>query len=102
LVTNRIEIKLAKLTDQLRENRRENDFVETDLNQWKQELTRLEEDFVKPSHVSIQQSSTPLINKILVQISGKHFNPIININFLFVNSSFSFHCRTITIVYSNY
>jgi sugar lactone lactonase YvrE len=83
---NKIEVKLAKLTDQLRENRQENDFVETDLNQWKKELITLEEDFVKSSNVFIQQDSTPLVNKIFLQVSGKHFNPMININFLFVSS----------------
>jgi uncharacterized protein YaaR (DUF327 family) len=70
--TTEIEIKLAKLTDQLRENREENDFVETDLNKWREELKRLEE-YVKPSHISIQQGFVPLVTKIFVQISGKDF-----------------------------
>ena len=71
--TTEIEIELAKLTDQLRENREENDFVESDLNQWREELKRLEEEFIKPSNISIQQSSIPLVTTISVQISGKDF-----------------------------
>jgi transposase-like protein len=71
--TTKIESKLTKLTDQLREDREENDFIETDLNQWREELKRLEEEFVNPSNISIQQDSTPLVTKIVVQISGKDF-----------------------------
>ena len=77
--TTKIEIKLTKLTDQLRENREENDFVESDLNQWKEELKRLEKEFVKPSNISIQQDSTPFVTKIFVQISGKDFIFILTI-----------------------
>jgi hypothetical protein len=70
---NKIEIKLAKLIDHLQENRKENDFFETELNDWKEELIKLEEDFVKSSNISIEKDSTSLINNIFVQISGKHF-----------------------------
>ena len=77
--TTEIEIELAKLTDQLRENREENDFVESDLNQWREELKRLDEEFIKPSNISIQQSSIPLVTTISVQISGKDFIFILRI-----------------------
>ena len=69
----KIEIKLTQLTDQLRENHEENDFVESDLNQWREELKRLEKEFVKPSNILIQHSSIPLVTKIFVQTFGKDF-----------------------------
>ena len=75
----KIEIKLTRLTDQLRENREENDFVETDLNQWRKELKKLEQEFVKPSNISIQQDSIPLLTKIVVQTYGKDFIFILRI-----------------------
>jgi hypothetical protein len=34
-----MEVRLNKLTDQLRQSREENEFFETDLNQWEEELT---------------------------------------------------------------
>jgi chromosome segregation ATPase len=73
----KIETKLTKLTDQLRESREENDFIETDLNQWREELKRLEEEFINPSNILIQQSSIPLVTKIAVQIFGKDFISIL-------------------------
>ena len=36
-----IEAELDRLTNQLRESREENDFFETDLRQWKEELARM-------------------------------------------------------------
>ncbi len=64
------EVNLAKLTDQLREIRQENDFNEIDLNQFKEKLKQLEEELHQSSNVSIKQISTPLINKISVFISS--------------------------------
>ena len=66
-----IETKLAKLTDQLRQNREENDFVETDLNHWKDELTRLTNELDKPSNVTIRQDTTALVTKILVDVPSE-------------------------------
>jgi hypothetical protein len=63
---NNIEVNLVKLTDQLRQTRQENDFNEIDLNEFRQKLAQLVEKFEKPETVSIQQSSTSLIDKIVV------------------------------------
>jgi hypothetical protein len=65
-----IEIKLTKLTGELRDNRQENEFVETDLDHWKEKLIKLEEEFTKSPNISIQHDSTSFIHKISAQISG--------------------------------
>jgi ribosome recycling factor len=70
----KIEVKLAKLTDQLRQNREENDFVETDLNHWKHELTRLTKELAQPPNVSIRQDTSSLVKNILVDVSSKYFS----------------------------
>jgi uncharacterized FlaG/YvyC family protein len=63
-----IEVKLNELTDQLRQNREENDFVETDLRQWKKQLTQLTQKLSKPLNISLQQDSRPLVTKICVDV----------------------------------
>ena len=47
-ILTEIEVKLNKLTDQLRQSRQENDFVETDLHQWKEQLIQLQANL--PNH----------------------------------------------------
>ena len=66
-----IETKLAKLTDQLRQSREEHDFVETDLNHWKDELTRLTNELDKPPNFAIRQDTTALVTKILVDVPSE-------------------------------
>ena len=68
---NEIEIKLNKLTAQLRESREENDFIETDLRTWERQLKSLEEELRKPSNITVKQDSTPLVTKISVSPSSK-------------------------------
>jgi uncharacterized protein (DUF3084 family) len=65
-----IEIELNILTDQVRESREENDFVETDLQRWKQELTHLTNQLAQPSNITIGQDSTPLVTKISINSSS--------------------------------
>jgi hypothetical protein len=67
---DQIEMKLNKFTEELRAIRDENDFNEIILNQFKQNLKQLEEDFVKPSTISIEHDSSALIHKISVVITG--------------------------------
>jgi hypothetical protein len=67
--TTRIEIRLNKLTDELRQGRQENDFFETDLNQWKEELKRLTGELATPSNIKLNQHSTSLVNKIYVSVT---------------------------------
>ena len=69
--SSEMEKKLNELTEQLRESRKENDFMERDLQQWNQQLTQMSEELVKPSNIKVKQSSTPLITKINVEIFSK-------------------------------
>ena len=62
----RIEVDLNKLTDELRQNRIDDDFFETDLHQWKEELKRLAKELAQPSNVQLRHDNTALINKISV------------------------------------
>jgi chromosome segregation ATPase len=68
-----IEAKLEKLTDQLRVSRQENDFVETDLHQWKQQLSQFTSELSKPSTITLQQDSKPLVTKISINITSGRF-----------------------------
>jgi hypothetical protein len=63
---NQIEIRLIKLTEELKQIRQEDDFNEINLNQLNQKLQQLEEELDKPSNISIQQESSTFINKIFV------------------------------------
>ena len=67
---HQIEMRLSKLTDQLRQTRQENDYNETDLNQLKQKLTHLTSELDQLPNVSIKKDSSPFINKISVVISS--------------------------------
>ena len=56
----------------MRESRKENDFNELDLNQFKIKLEELAKELDQPSNVSIRQDSTLFINKIsVIASSGK-------------------------------
>jgi DNA repair exonuclease SbcCD ATPase subunit len=67
-----IEVQLTKLTEELKQIREEDDFNEIHLNQLKQKLKELEEQFNNPSNISIQQEQSSLfINKISVIVSSR-------------------------------
>jgi hypothetical protein len=68
---NRMEIKLDELNNQLRESRKEDNFVEIDLQQWKQQLNILTDELSKPSTIRVTDDTTPLVTKICISISGK-------------------------------
>ena len=53
----------------MRQSREENDFIETDLQRWKQELTQLTNQLAKPSNITIRQDSAPLVTQISVDTS---------------------------------
>ena len=68
-----MEMKLNKFTEQLREIRKENDFNEKVLEKFKQNLTRLEEELLQPSTISIREDSSTSIPKIFVlTTAGKY------------------------------
>jgi hypothetical protein len=66
-----MEIKLNKLTDQLRQTRQENDFNEIHLQQFQQELNRLTKELTESSNISIQEDSTTFISRLSINVSGK-------------------------------
>lgn len=63
---HRIEINLAKLTDEIKNMRQENDFNDINLNKCNQKLKQLQEELDKPLDISIQKGSKSLINEICV------------------------------------
>jgi len=68
-----LEDQLNKLIVQLRQCRQENDFFDTDLNQWKDELERLTKELTKLTNVKFCQESTPFVTKISIDLScGKY------------------------------
>jgi uncharacterized phage infection (PIP) family protein YhgE len=69
--SNQLENKLNKLTDQLKQSRQENDFIEANLDQWNTELRQIQEELIKPSNIKINFDSTPFITKIHVDILSK-------------------------------
>ncbi|CAF0937684.1 unnamed protein product [Rotaria sordida] len=68
-----IEDGLNKLTDQLRQCRQDNDFVEIDVYKWEEQLARLQEELSRPANIRVRQDSTPFITKIDIDVSDKDF-----------------------------
>jgi chromosome segregation ATPase len=65
-----IEVELAELTEQLKQTRKENDFNEIHLEDFKEKLRKLKEELDNPPNVSIQEESSSFIKKISVVISA--------------------------------
>jgi hypothetical protein len=80
-----IKTKLDRLTNQLREIRRENDFNEIEIKNFKQKIEQLTEELHKPSNVSIQEDiDASLISKISVIVSSsKYFLIFIEVHLKF-------------------
>ncbi|CAF0863469.1 unnamed protein product [Adineta steineri] len=70
---HQIEINLAKLTDEIREIRQEDDFNEINLNQFNEKLHQLQEQLEQPTDISIQQEETSFIDRIRVLVSSGKF-----------------------------
>jgi hypothetical protein len=70
-LNTKLEDRLSKLTNQLRQSREAKDFFETELNQWRGELTQMKNELIKPSTITIRQGPAPLVAIINVEISGK-------------------------------
>jgi chromosome segregation ATPase len=67
---HQIEMKLNKLTEELKQIRQENDFNEIHLNQFNEKLKKLKEELNQPKHLSIKQESTSFINQIFIQLGN--------------------------------
>jgi polyhydroxyalkanoate synthesis regulator phasin len=68
----KIEVQLSNLTDQLQQSRTNDDFIETDLRRWKDELDRLREELTKKSNAPVRQSDLPCVTKIYVDLTGMY------------------------------
>ncbi|CAF2865545.1 unnamed protein product [Rotaria sp. Silwood2] len=66
-------LHLNKLTDQIWQTRQENNFVETDISQWQEELYRLKKELTNSSNITLQQDSTSLVHKIYVHMKTSNY-----------------------------
>lgn len=69
--SKQIEMKLNRLTNQLKEAREENDFNEINLRQFQEELTRLSTEPIKLPITLIRQDSWTCISNVHAKVSGK-------------------------------
>lgn len=70
----KVEVNLAKLTNEIKELREENDFNEININELKTKLKKLEEQLNQPTNIKIEKdSSSSFINKISVMIYSCKF-----------------------------
>jgi hypothetical protein len=67
---HQMEVKLDKLTNQLRQCRHEDDFNELNLHQFEDELKRLTKELMKLANINIREDPTSFINKIWVDVSS--------------------------------
>ncbi|UJR07958.1 hypothetical protein I4U23_012237 [Adineta vaga] len=79
-----LEMKLSKLTDQLRNKRQENDFNELSLHHFQEELNQLTKELAESLTITIEEESTSFISRIFVDTSGKISVPYVHGNFVHV------------------
>jgi hypothetical protein len=70
-ITANMKQKLKQLSDELRQARDDNDFIETDLQQWIQKIEELKKEVLHPEIIAIREDPTPLVNKICVDRQDK-------------------------------
>lgn len=64
--------QLKQFTSQVKESREENDFFETDIQQWMKQLIILREKLRTPSNIVIELTDVPLVTKISVDVFRKY------------------------------
>ncbi|CAF1224408.1 unnamed protein product [Adineta ricciae] len=64
-----LELKLSKLTEQLRQKRQENDFNEISLRNFHEELNQLTKELAESLTISIGEESTSFLSKLYVDTS---------------------------------
>jgi hypothetical protein len=67
----KLETKLNELTNELKQSRQENNFIEAHLDHWSKELTKIQEELIKPSNIKINHDSTAFITKIHIETPRK-------------------------------
>jgi hypothetical protein len=80
--TSNIKKKLQDLSDELRQGREDNDFLENDLQEWMQKIEELKLELLNPVNIVIQEDSTPLITRIRIdnQDISDSFEPLYSNN----------------------
>ncbi|CAF1163061.1 unnamed protein product [Adineta ricciae] len=86
--TNQTETSLAKLTEEIRKSRKENDYNEIDLKKFDEQLKQLAAELEKPTHITVQQTSVPLTQNDLIfnhcihlyTIVVEKCSPVANVN----------------------
>ncbi|CAF1188846.1 unnamed protein product [Adineta steineri] len=72
---NGIEMKFNDLSEQIKQNRDENEFNEINLEYLRNQLIKITLELNKPSGVSIEQDSQPFINEIsVISLEKRKFN----------------------------
>ena len=97
-----IEMKLSKLTAELKHIQEEHDIDESILDEFKQKLSELEEKLVKLSNVTIQQDSTSFIRKITVVLSSRTYIHILTNENLYLSQKMRLFVREIYLESSRY
>ena len=65
-----MENKLTKLTEEMKQIRKDEEFNEIDLKQLQEKLSKLQNELDQPRNIKIQEESVPFISKISVVISS--------------------------------
>jgi hypothetical protein len=60
--TSKLTDALVEIANELRKAREDNDFFESDLEQWTKKLDELEKDLIQPSNIKIQQDDNGVIS----------------------------------------
>ena len=71
-----LENKLNNIAQEIQRIRREDEFNEIHLNQFKEKLVKLKEQLDKPADLSVEEQASPLINKMVVILSKNRGNTI--------------------------
>ncbi|CAF0909653.1 unnamed protein product [Rotaria sordida] len=76
--TNQVKKNLQLIFNDIKEGRENNDFSESELQQWTQKLEELKIELHNPINVSIQQDSIPLVTKIRIDYQDTSMHPQLN------------------------
>lgn len=65
---NQMQLRLQQLSDELQQSRRNDDFIEPDLNAWKGKLNQLKDELIKSPKVVVREDYTKLIPNLGVYL----------------------------------
>lgn len=80
LSMDKIEQDLSSITNQMRQHREENDFFETDIQEWRNTLDKLKHQLTQPRDVCIRfNQKSAFISELIVETTG-NFLLVLKIN----------------------